>query len=302
VTDSSRRTILLLGASGQVGTAVAAALPDGWDLVRPTTSEVDLRRPEETRAVVRTVRPSAIVNAAAYTAVDRAEVETELAQVVNVEAPALLAAEAAKIGALLVHYSTDYVFDGRARTPYRESDSTNPLSVYGRTKRDGEEAVLAAGGRAIVVRTSWVYARRGSNFLVTMRRLFREQDAVRVVDDQVGAPTTSHHIAAATWSILEADPGADHAGIYHFTASGAASWCGFARAILELDRSEDVRCRSVDPIATDEYPTAAVRPIYSVLDCSLIEAVFGIRPVPWEVQLREVMDFVRGSGRGSSDA
>jgi len=234
------------------------------------------------------------VNAAAYTAVDRAESESDLAHAVNATAAGILAEEAARLGALLVHYSTDYVFDGAKRSPYVEADAPAPLGEYGRSKLEGERRVLAAGGRPVVLRTSWVYGPRGQNFLLTMLRLFAEREEVRVVDDQVGAPTTARFLAEATLKVIGADPPAERCGLYHLTAAGRTSWCGFARRIWELDARPEKRCVRVVPIATAEYPTPARRPAWSVLDCSRFAAAFGFAQRPWEELLQETMAVLAG--------
>ncbi len=292
-----RPRILLLGASGQVGGEVARLLADRAELIAPPRGSLDLAEADAVRRAVRDARAAAIVNAAAYTAVDRAESEPTLAAAINTTAPGVLADEAARAGALLIHYSTDYVFDGTAREPYAEDAPTGPLGVYGRTKRDGERAVLAAGGRAIVLRTSWVYAPRGTNFLLTMRRLFREREEVRVVTDQHGAPTTARCLALATARVIEAAPGPALSGIYHVTARGRTTWHGFAEAIHRglTARGETLRCRSVVPITTAEYPTPARRPAFSLLDCGKLERTFGFVAGVWEKQLEETLDEL---GRG----
>jgi dTDP-4-dehydrorhamnose reductase len=281
--------ILLLGRSGQVGGEVLRLLEGRAVVTAPSETDVDLTREADLRRAVREARPAVIVNAAAYTAVDRAESEPDVAQAVNGAAPGVLAEEAARAGALLVHYSTDYVFDGAKGAPYLETDAPAPLGAYGRSKLDGERRVAAAGGRAVVLRTSWVYGPRGNNFLLTMLRLFAEREEVRVVDDQVGAPTTARFLAEATLRVIEARPPAERCGLYHLTAGGRTSWSGFAQRILELDRRPSKRCRRVVPIHTSEYPTPAPRPSWSVLDCSRIREAFAIEQRPWEALLAETM-------------
>ncbi len=286
---SDQARVLLFGRSGQVGGELLGLLEGRALVTAPAEADVDLVRADDLRRTVRHARPDVVLNAAAYTAVDRAESEPETAQLVNGVGPGVLAEEAARIGALLVHYSTDYVFDGALSRPYVETDAPAPLGAYGRSKLEGERRVAAAGCRAVVLRTSWVYGARGANFLLTMLRLFGEREEVRVVDDQVGAPTTARFLAEATLRIVAAQPGADRCGLYHLTAGGWTSWCGFARRILELDRRPDRRCRKVVPITTGEYSTPARRPAWSVLDCSRIRAVFGIAQRPWEELLAETM-------------
>jgi dTDP-4-dehydrorhamnose reductase len=284
---SGTRRLLLFGASGQVGSEVARLVQDGWDVQAPDQADVDFIRPESLRELLRAVQPEVIVNAAAYTAVDRAESEPDVAHAVNALAPGVLAEEAARLGALLVHYSTDYVFDGSLRRPYKEADTPKPLSAYGRTKLDGERLVAAAGGRAVVLRTSWVYGPSGANFLLTMLRRFREVESVRVVNDQRGAPTAAHYIAEATKRVIDAAPDPSRSGLYHLAASGETTWHGFATAIL-AHCSKKVKCREVVPIRTSEYPTPARRPAYSLLDSSRFARRFGFTLRPWEALLDDV--------------
>jgi dTDP-4-dehydrorhamnose reductase len=248
------------------------------------------------RSFVRDVAPEIILNAAAYTAVDRAESEPELAMAVNARAPAVLAEEALRLRALLVHYSTDYVFDGSMAGAREETDSPNPLNVYGASKLAGEQGIAEVGGRFLVFRTSWVYGPRGNNFLLTMLRLGRERDRLNIVDDQIGAPTTTIELAHATRSIL--DGVADNrfgalekwAGIYHMTCGGAVSWCGFAKAIFEragflLGKKSPI----VSPIRASEYPTAAQRPQNSVLSNEKLRRCFGVELSSWESALDVVI-------------
>ena len=286
--------ILLFGRAGQIGGEVLGLLEGAADVVAPAETEPDFRDADGLRSAVRSVRPTVVVNAAAYTAVDRAESESDLAHAVNATAAGILAEEAARLGALLVHYSTDYVFDGAKRSPYVEADAPAPLGEYGRSKLEGERRVLAAGGRPVVLRTSWVYGPRGQNFLLTMLRLFAEREEVRVVDDQVGAPTTARFLAEATLKVIGADPPAERCGLYHLTAAGRTSWCGFARRIFELDARPEKRCVRVVPIATAEYPTPARRPAWSVLDCARFAAAFGFAQRPWEELLQETMAVLAG--------
>ena len=288
--------ILLLGRAGQVGGELLRRLEGRADVVAPSETAVDLRDEDGLRSAVRGARPSVVINAAGYTAVDRAESEPEVAHAVNAVAPGVLAEEAARLGALFVHYSTDYVFDGAKGAPYLERDVPAPLGEYGRSKLEGERRVLATGGRSIILRTSWVYGPRGGNFLLTMLRLFEERDEVRVVDDQVGAPTTAGYLAAATLRVVEAGPSLGACGLYHLTAGGMTSWHGFARRIHELDRRPSKRCARVVPIRTSDYPTAARRPAWSVLDCSKFVGAFGFPQRPWEELLEETMTEVLGPG------
>lgn len=283
--------VLLFGRAGQVGGEVLRLLGGSSEVTAPTEGDVDFRDEVGLRSTVSGLRPTVIVNAAAYTAVDRAEEQGEraLAHAVNAVAPGALAEEAARSGALFIHYSTDYVFDGTKKTPYVEADAPAPLGVYGRSKLEGERRVLAAGGRGVILRTSWVYGPHGANFLLTMLRLFMERDEVKVVDDQVGAPTTARYLAEATLKVINMEPDAAHAGLYHCTAGGQTSWCGFARRIHMFDRRPDKRCKRVAPIRTADYPTPARRPAWSVLDSSRFSATFGFRQRPWEELLTETM-------------
>ena len=272
--------ILLTGAIGQVGWELRKTLAPLGEVAAFGRAELDLRDADRLREAVRAANPDVIVNAAAYTAVDKAESERDAAFAVNAAAPGILAEEAKRNGALLVHYSTDYVFDGAKAAPYVEDDATNPLNVYGASKLAGERAVAASGCRHLILRTSWVYGPRGSNFMLTMLRLAKERPELRVVDDQLGAPTSSLAIARATVQVLR--PGAH--GLYHLAAAGQTTWCGFARAILARAGS----ATPVTPIRTEDYPTPARRPRNSRLDCSRLRADFGVQMASWEEQLGEV--------------
>jgi dTDP-4-dehydrorhamnose reductase len=272
--------ILLTGANGQVGWELKRTLAPLGDLTALGRAELDLTQPERILEVVRAAKPEIIVNAAAYTAVDKAESERDAAFAVNAAAPGTLAEEAKRTGALLVHYSTDYVFDGAKSSPYVENDAPNPLNVYGASKLAGERAIGKSGCRHLILRTSWVYGPRGSNFFLTMLRLARERPELRVVDDQVGVPTSSLAIARATAQLLPLDA----RGLYHVSAAGETSWCGFARAIL----ARAGIATPVVPIGTGDYPTPARRPRNSRLDCSRLRADFGLTLAPWEEQLSEV--------------
>ena len=280
--------ILLLGRQGQLGWELARTLAPLAPVVGLARAELDLAEPQAIRRAVRAARPRLIVNAAAYTRVDEAETETELAMAINGAAPAVLADEAKRAGAALVHYSTDYVFDGAGDRPWREIDPVAPLNAYGASKRAGEEAIAASGVRHLIFRTAWVYADRGRNFLKTMQRLARERDELRVVADQRGAPTWARLIAEATALVLAAsrhgdgwDALADRGGLYHLTAAGETTWCGFAEAIVAASTPADGRRARVVAVPTSDYPTPAKRPAYSVLDCSRLAAAFGIRLPDW---------------------
>lgn len=290
--------VLITGAQGQVGRALIASFADPVQVVACDHSNLDLSNTEEIRAKIREVAPDVILNAGAYTAVDKAESEPELAMAINGRAPGVLAEEAKRADALLVHFSTDYVFDGSKDGPWSEDDPTNPLSVYGATKLAGEQAIQKAGGRFLIFRTSWVYAPVGKNFALTMLRLGRERDTLNVVDDQVGAPTTAAELARATYAICSSIfdkkfGAADWAGIYHMTCAGSVSWCGFARAIFERAPALlDGKTPRVNPIATSGYPTAAKRPHNSVLSNDKLHGRFGVRLAPWELALDEVLSSI----------
>jgi dTDP-4-dehydrorhamnose reductase len=272
--------ILLTGATGQVGWELRRTLAPLGEVKVFDRFGLDLADTPVLVATVRALQPEAIVNAAAYTAVDKAESERDLAFAVNATAPRVLAEEAKRIGALLVHYSTDYVFDGGKADPYVEEDATRPINAYGASKLAGEQAIQASGCRHLILRTSWVYGPRGKNFYLTMLRLAKERSELKVVDDQRGVPTSSLEIARATATLL--DKGAQ--GLYHMTAAGETSWCGFARAILERAGI----ATPVVPIRTQDYPTPAARPPNSRLDCSKLRAAHGVSLAPWERALDEV--------------
>lgn len=297
---SGAARVLIVGAAGQIGRELQRSFAGIGELVAVDRKAVDLTVPEQVREVVRRARPSVILNAAAYTAVDRAETEREMAFAINAEAPRVLAEEARQQDALLVHYSTDYVFDGSKTAAWVENDVPNPLSVYGESKLAGERAIAEVGGRHLIFRTSWVYGPHGKNFLLTMLRLGRERDRLRVVDDQRGAPTSSLEIADATRVIVEKVVGGgasapdEWAGVYHMTCSGVTTWCGFARAIFE--RGGDLlgeKGPEVDAITTAEYPTPATRPGNSVLSNDALTARFGVRLASWEAALDAVLDCLR---------
>lgn len=272
--------ILLVGRNGQVGRELARSLAPLGEVQALGREQLELTDPNAIRNTVRAAAPEVIVSAAAYTAVDRAESERDLAFSVNANAPAILAAEAARLGALLVHYSTDYVFDGTKSSPYTEADAAHPLNVYGASKLAGEQAIAASGCRYLILRTSWVYGPHGSNFMLTILRAARERPELRVVDDQYGAPTSSAAIARATARLLAARP----EGLYHMTAAGRTSWYGFAKAILARAGVDT----PVIPISTEQYPTAARRPRNSLLDNSRLRAACGVTLASWEEGLAEV--------------
>jgi dTDP-4-dehydrorhamnose reductase len=275
--------ILLTGKNGQVGWDLARVLPRLGELRATDRSEIDLANADSIRRLVRETKPEVVVNAAAYTAVDKAEAEPDLAMRINGEAPGILAEEAKRLGALLVHYSTDYVFDGEKAGAYLETDAPNPLGAYGRSKLAGERAVAESGCRHLIFRTCWVYAPRGRNFMLTILKAARERPELRVVNDQFGAPTPSAAIADATLHALEKGGGED--GVYHMSAGGRTSWHGFAQAILQSAGLTT----PVKAIPTSEYPTPARRPRNSVLDNSRLNGAFGIRLPPWERGMQDVL-------------
>jgi len=297
--------ILLTGKKGQIGAELAALLPGLGELRAFDRHELDLSKPEHIRRAIRDFQPNIIVNAAAYTSVDQAEREETQARIINVDAPALMAEEAKRIGALLAHYSTDYVFDGSSSLPYVETDQPNPINVYGKTKFAGEEAIRAVGGPHLIFRTAWVYGTAGRNFLLTILRLATEREELKVVRDQFGAPTWSHEIAKGTVRVLlqlsqqgrEASSKFD--GIYHMTAAGKTSWFEFAEAILErasrtpqgvawfvaATGGHPLVVRRITPIATEQYPTPASRPASSVLSNGRLKQMFGLELPGWKAQL-----------------
>ncbi len=280
---------MLIGGSGTVGGKLGAACASVADIVSPPHGVLDLSSADSIATVIRECRPELILNAAAYTAVDKAESQPELAMAVNGIAPGLLAEEASQARAALIHYSTDYVFDGQATRPYRENDATAPLGVYGRSKLDGEIALRESGCAHLILRTAWIYAARGSNFLRTMLRLARDRDRLAVVDDQSGAPTSSRLIAAATaailsrWLVSTSMQRAGYNGLYHLAAAGETSWCGFARAIVERAAHAGLipRAPEVNAIRTEDFPTKARRPAYSVLDTAKLRERFDLFLPDW---------------------
>jgi dTDP-4-dehydrorhamnose reductase len=289
-----RYRILLIGKVGQVGWELRRTLAPVGQIACVDFPEIDLTNGDSIRRWVQESRADVVINAAAYTAVDRAESEPDKAMQINGVAPGILAEEAKKTGALLVHYSTDYIFDGTKTKPYEETDVPNPLGAYGRSKLAGDEAVRAVGGAHLIFRLCWVYGARGQNFMLTMMRLARERERLRVVSDQVGCPTWSRMIAETTTQALRqaaaASDGAAFTGTYHLASSGVTSWQGFAQAIVNLMPAEGRKCSVVEAISTPEYPTPAKRPAYSVLGCGKLERVFGLRLPPWEESLQQVLE------------
>lgn len=294
--DPRERNILLIGATGQVGWELRRTLAclgrvTAASICGSVGPRVDLTDAHDLRELITRERPWMLVNAAAHTAVDKAESEEELAQAINGDALGVMGDAAKAVGAGVVHYSTDFVFSGSSERPYQESDAPNPLGVYGRTKLDGERQLLSSGAQALIFRTSWVYGARGQNFLLTMQSLMRDRDQLQVVDDQVGSPTWSRLLAEATAQVLaQLVAGriglSEVGGLYHLTCAGETSWYGFAQAICEAAGQP---CR-VEPIPSSEYPTPARRPAYSVLDNSRFRETFGLAMPDW----RHALDLCLG--------
>jgi dTDP-4-dehydrorhamnose reductase len=298
--------LLVTGATGQIGWQLQRTLVPLGEVVALTRDQCDLSDPDQCATVVRDLKPDVLLNAAAYTAVDKAESEPELARTINAAAPGRMAEELALTGGLMVHYSSDYVFDGAKPEPYSEDDPTAPLNVYGRTKLQGEQAIAASGCAYLILRTSWVYDIRGKNFLRTVLRLAREKQELRMVNDQHGSPTWARAIAEATVAILAriGQPGIQHAqssGVYHLTAAGSTTWAGFAEAILQeyaellawpADSGEfsgPLLANRVVPIASSTFKAAAHRPSNSKLCNAKLEREFGVRLPDWQHLLRLAM-------------
>ncbi|MES2105901.1 MAG: dTDP-4-dehydrorhamnose reductase [Pseudomonadota bacterium] len=301
--------ILLTGGSGQVGHALKGSLQGLGELVVADRSQMDLSKPDQIRAAIRSVKPVLIINPAAYTAVDKAESEPELAQSINGDAPGIIAEEAARLGAALIHYSTDYVFDGSKRdadgrlAAYTEQDTPSPVNTYGKTKLAGEQAIAASGCAHLIFRTSWVYSRFGQNFLLTMLRLANERDALRIVNDQWGAPTWAGWIAQATADIvqrlaagkqagqstLDLETWRQNSGIYNMSTLGCTNWCGFAEAVIGQAVSLGLLNKaapSITGIPSADYPTPAARPLNSMLSMDLLMSRFQIQPPQWDEAMR----------------
>jgi dTDP-4-dehydrorhamnose reductase len=300
--------ILLTGKNGQIGAELLRFLPQLGEVVALDREQLDLSKPDDISRAIREIRPQIIVNAAAYTAVDQAETDEAMAQAVNGEAPGAMAKEAKKIGAALVHYSTDYIFDGSKKAPYDETDAANPINVYGKTKLAGEQAIRSSGVAHLIFRTAWVYATRGRNFLLTILRLATEREELRIVSDQVGAPTCASDVAAATSKILTGICGRNNGsfvfseigGIYHMSAAGQTTWYDFANTILEkagassqdlawlaaATQGRQLIARRVVPIPAEEFRSPTHRPAYSVLSNSRLVKTFGVALPDWRTQLQ----------------
>lgn len=285
--------ILITGKNGQLGFELAEKFSlkheAQHEVIALDRAELDLSQPDQIIKTVRTIKPDLILNAAAYTAVDLAEKEAGLAVAINSIAPGILAEEANRLGVPLVHYSTDYVFDGSASVPYKETDTVAPLGIYGKSKLAGEIAVASTAKRYLIMRVSWLYGNRRQNFMLTMLRLMRERENLSVVSDQIGSPTWVRLVAETTERALDFDSTkttlkiAD--GLYHVAASGMTSWHGFASAILANTRDSKRKVDIIRAISTSEYPTPAKRPAYSVLNCAKIEAALGVSLPSWDAQL-----------------
>ena len=288
--------ILLTGKTGQIGKELNNIVGDLGNLITVEKEQLDLSKPNSIEPVILDIKPDIIINSAAYTAVDKAEEEPDLAMMVNAIAPGLLAKAAKKVGAGLIHYSTDYVFDGCSKIPYKEEDPPNPLNVYGKTKLAGEKALAEVGVPFLIIRTSWVYSLHGKNFLKTIKKLAAEKDTIKVIDDQIGSPTWARSVALKTHQILKQclnkkwletkDPSLS--GIFHLTCQGNTSWHGFAREVLNMSNtSKNIKLIA---IPTSDYPTPAVRPPNSLLNNEKIQKVFGIDMPHWEDALKDCLD------------
>jgi dTDP-4-dehydrorhamnose reductase len=282
--------ILLLGAGGQLGMVLKHRLTGQVELTSLTRAELDFSNVDAVREAVRSTHADVVINAAAYTAVDKAESEPELCGLVNGVAPGVIAEEISKNGGWLIHYSTDYVFDGSGTTPWVETDRTGPLGIYGKTKLDGELAIAVTGCKHVILRTSWVYAEQGRNFLHTMLRLGRERERLTIVDDQIGAPTTAEAITEATLALLpqlRSDQARAASGTYHLTCAGQASWCDFSKAIFAEFAGRQKEPEVVG-IPTESYPTPAKRPKNSRLNCDKFTGQFGYRMPEWRDALAQI--------------
>lgn len=294
------KRLLVLGSSGQVARALLAQGPGaGWDVTALGRNQIDLAKPDAIAAAIAASKPDALANAAAYTAVDKAESEPDAAAFLNGEMPGRAAAAAAAAGIPFVHLSSDYVFGGQERIPYREADPTEPLSVYGRTKRAGEIAAYKAGGRCVILRTSWVFAPWGANFVRTMLRLAKTQERLRVVDDQQGGPTSALDIADAVLAILRRQSAGEHKsglGLFHFQGRPPTTWARFAEAILDEGATRGHPRPPVERIATHEYKLPAARPAWGVLDCARIAREYDITPPDWRKHLPATVAAILADG------
>lgn len=283
--------ILICGQHGQVSRELQHHLGAVGELMVLGRDQLDLAQAEQIRQQVQRLRPDLIINAAAHTAVDQAESEPDIAFAINAIGPGILAEEALALDVPLIHYSTDYVFDGSKPQPYTEDDEPNPLGVYGKSKLAGERAISAVNGKHLILRTSWVYSTHGRNFLLTMQRLLQEKPELRIVADQIGAPTWAGTIAGSTRALIERWQSGDAGawGTYHLTAQGETSWFGFAQAIGEALREQGKPCANLLPIPSSDYPTPAARPLNSRLDCRRLQQEWGVSQPDWQTALRECL-------------
>ncbi len=293
--------VLLFGADGQLGHALQDELSLLGRLIPLTLADVDISDAKALQAVIRHHAPRYIVNAAAYTAVDKAEQEPALANAINATAPGIMAAEAKALGATMVHYSTDYVFNGQSPHPYKESDATDPLSVYGRSKRDGDVQVMAHAGAFFIFRSSWVVGAHGGNFLKTMLRLAQERDSLSVVADQHGVPTSARWMAQVTREVLQRSDHVVQSGLFHLSNAGQTTWHGYARYVLDqaarMGWSLKVHADDIKAISTADYPLPAPRPANSMLDTSLLQQKFGLAIPAWQTGVDEVLADLGGATR-----
>lgn len=284
--------VLLLGKNGNVGWELQRLFSPHCDLVAPGRQELDLEDISALQKIMREMKPQLVLNAAAYTSVERAEEEVKTARTINAVMPGVLAEETRRLGGALVHYSTDYVFNGLKKSPYREIDNPCPLNHYGLTKLEGDQNIQQVGGSSLILRISWVYGNRGNNFVITIRRLAKKKKILKVVYDQVGSPTWSRSVAKATYQIIRQGSNnlgeflKEKGGLYNYTSPGGTSWYRFARAVVEMDPDRDHHIlQKMDPVSTKNYSAGAVRPKYSVLDVSRIIDTFNLTIEPWQKEL-----------------
>lgn len=296
--------ILLFGKNGQVGWELNRSLQSLDEIIALGREEADFSNPESLRNIVREIKPDVIVNAVAYTAVDKAEAEEKLAATINSVAPSILAEEALRINALLIHYSTDYVFDGAKKSPYVETDEPDPINAYGRTKLAGERAIQSSSCDYLIFRTSWVYASRGHNFLLTILKLAQEREELSIVADQIGSPTSARLIAETTilciqQAMIEREKGVFSSDLYHLTSSGSTSWHGFAEQIVEIANQKldlELKIKQIKAIPTTDYPTPATRPINSRLVLQKLESVFNLKMPGWRNELELCLEEIDWDG------
>jgi dTDP-4-dehydrorhamnose reductase len=288
------RKILLFGKVGQVGWELRRTLMPMGEIVCLDRPDVELSLADSIRNHIKSISPDIIINAAAYTAVDKSEKEFDLAKKINADAPGVMAEEAKKLGALLVHYSTDYVYDGAKRTPYVETDKPNPLGSYAKTKHLGDEAIRHTGCNHLIFRLCWVYGNRGSNFLLTMQRLAKQKEKIKVVSDQIGCPTWSRAVAEVTsqavFQVKNKSDAERLSGTYHLCSSGQTSWHGFAKAIVDLMPPEERKCVKVEDISNSTYPTPTLRPYYTVMSTQKLQDTFGLKLPNWYEMLKHVVE------------